>query len=177
MLEKGRIDGDLMYEIVKKWGWGNSGSPEIYHDPQTRRQGISFRISIARAVEKLIETGQLEKAKELINIAVDNMPVAYFGYYPFIEPFVDGYFKVGEPEKARGLFRKLKQIYQERLRYVATLPVELQYRKMEDTIADLQAYQRNVDILAANGDKVFAETETLEFNGYVSLVDRVVKGE
>jgi len=27
---------------------------------------------------------------------MENMPVEYFGYYAFVEPFVDGYYKVGE---------------------------------------------------------------------------------
>ena len=41
--EMGRVDSDLMYDIVKKWSWGNSESTEIYHDPETRKNSISFR--------------------------------------------------------------------------------------------------------------------------------------
>src|SRR5690606_6142623 len=41
--EMGRIDSDLMYDIVQKWAWGNSGSPDIYHDPETRKNSISYR--------------------------------------------------------------------------------------------------------------------------------------
>ena len=35
--DMGRVDSDLMYEKVKYWDWGNSGSPNIYHDPETRK--------------------------------------------------------------------------------------------------------------------------------------------
>ena len=31
------------------------------------------------------------------------MPVDKFGYYTLVEPFVDGYYKVGESQKARAL--------------------------------------------------------------------------
>ena len=41
--EMGRIDSESMYEIVKSWEWGNSESPLIYHDPETRKNSISFQ--------------------------------------------------------------------------------------------------------------------------------------
>ena len=51
--ELGRIDTELMYDVVMSWEWGNSGSDKIYHDPQTRTQGLSFRSNLARLTEKL----------------------------------------------------------------------------------------------------------------------------
>src|SRR5690606_38388957 len=137
--EMGRIDSDLMYDIVKKWDWGNSGSPDIYHDPQTRVQALSFRGNLARLTEVLIEENKIEKAKEIINIAMENMPVEFFDYYAFVEPFVDGYFKVGETEKRRQLFEQLKNIYQERLNYYAGLPNDAQKIFLDQIIPDLQA--------------------------------------
>ena len=44
----GRIDSSSMYNIVKSWEWGNSESPEIYHDPETRKNSISFRGNLHR---------------------------------------------------------------------------------------------------------------------------------
>ena len=123
--EMGRIDTDLMYDIVKKWDWGNSGSPDIYHDPQTRTQAFPLEVTWL-GLPKLINENKIDKAKEIINIAMENMPVEYFGYYAFVEPFVDGYYKVGETKKARDLFQKLKNIYQERLDYYANLPFDEQ---------------------------------------------------
>ena len=41
--QMGRIEPNRMYDIVKKWEWGNSESPEIYHDPETRKNSISFK--------------------------------------------------------------------------------------------------------------------------------------
>ena len=49
--EMGRVDSDLMYDIVKKWSWGNSESTEIYHDPETRKNSISFRSNLSRLSE------------------------------------------------------------------------------------------------------------------------------
>tara|TARA_R110002051_G_scaffold159536_3_gene230955 strand:+ start:16581 stop:19955 length:3375 start_codon:yes stop_codon:yes gene_type:complete len=174
--EMGRIDSELMYDIVKKWDWGNSGSPDIYHDTQTRIQGLSFRGNIARLVEQLINENKISKAKEMIDIAMTNMPVDYFEYHAFVEPFVDGYYKVGETKKARDLFEKLKIIYQERLNFYASMPLDEQYEKLNDIITDMEAYNRNIDIVIRNGDREIAEKETLIFNEYIDKFSRFVDG-
>lgn len=175
--EMGRIDADLTYDIVKKWDWGNSGSDNIYHDPQTRSQGLSFRSNLARLMETLIEEKKIDKAKDVIDIAMTNMPVDHFGFYAFVEPFVDGYYKVGETEKARELYRKLKKIYQEHLEYYANIPLDEQYEKMDDILSDMQAYRRNIDILIENKDRELAESETLIFNEYIDKFSQFVEEE
>lgn len=175
--EMGRIDADLMYDIVKKWDWGNAGSSDIYHDPQTRTQALSFRGNLARLTETLINENKIEKAKDVINIAMENMPVEYFGYYAFVEPFIDGYFKVGETQKARDLFQKLKNIYQERLDYYANLPFEEQRMFLDEIIPDLEAYSRNIDILITNQDQETAEKETLIFNEYIDKFERFYRND
>jgi hypothetical protein len=167
--EMGRIDSDLMYDIVTNWYWGNSGSSEIYHDPQTRTQGISYRSNLARLVETLLAENKIDKARDIIELAMTNMPVEHYDFYTFVEPFADGYYKVGETQKARDLFGKLKGIYQDRLRYYAGIPLDEQYGRIEDILADMEAYRRNIDILIENNDRELAEKETLIFN---ELIDR-----
>ncbi|GLU42740.1 DUF2723 domain-containing protein [Allomuricauda sp. NBRC 101325] len=175
--EMGRIDSDLMYDIVKNWDWGNSGSDKIYHDPQTRSQGLSFRSNLARLMETLIAENKIDKAKDVIDMSLTNMPVEYFYFYAFVEPFVDGYYKVGETEKARELFHQLKKIYQEHLEYYASLPLDEQYEKIDDILSDMQAYRRNIDILIENRDKDLAEAETLIFNEYIDKFSQFVDDE
>ena len=175
--EMGRIDSELSYDIVKKWQWGNSGSSDIYHDPQTRSQGLSFRGNMARLMEQLIEEEKIEKAKDVIDIAMTNVPFEHFGFYAFVEPFLDGYYKVGETEKARELFEKLKKVYQERLEYYAEVPQDEQYDNLDDIIGDLEAYQRIVFILSENGDTAEAEKQSLILQEYIGLFDDFVESE
>ncbi len=167
-VDMGRVDSELMYSIVKNWTWGNSGDQEIYHDPQTRKQGgVSFRISLARLLEAFLEEGEIEKAKEILHLATTNIPIEFFGYYTFVEPFLDGYYKVGETRKARELFSKLKKVYQERLTYYAHLPLAEQYEQLEDIVIEIEAYRRNLDLLIRNMDEDFAKKESLIFNQYL----------
>ncbi|MEK6152080.1 DUF2723 domain-containing protein [Flavobacteriaceae bacterium 3-367] len=174
--EMGRIDADLMYDIVKNWDWGNSGSTEIYHDPQTRSQGLSFRGNLARLVETLINEEKIDKARDIIDIAMEQMPLDYFGFYTFVEPFLDGYYKVGETNKARDLFQRLKKKYQERLEYYAGIPLDEQYEHIDNIIADMEGYRRNIDTLIENDTQEMAEKETLIFNEYIDKFDHFVGG-
>ncbi len=175
--DMGRIDTDLMYDIVKKWDWGNSGSDKIYHDTQTRIQGISYRSNLARLTEALIKEEKIDRAKEIIDMSIENMPVEYFGYYTFVEPFVDGYFKVGETTKAKALFDKLKIIYQERLEYYEGMTIDEQYENIDEIIDDMSAYRRIIDIVINNDIRDMAEKETLIFNEYIDKFEHFYRDD
>lgn len=168
--EMGRIDTDLMYDIVMDWEWGNSEDPSIYHDPQTRSQGLSFRSNLARLSEQLIDEGKIEKAKTILDLAMKQMPFEQYGFYAFLEPYLDGYFKVGETEKARELFDKLSGVYQERLHYRTQAFDELEGAQLEDVYADLQAYRRNIDILFENQQFDWATEELGIYSQYVNAL-------
>lgn len=163
-IDMGRIDTETAMRIVNKWYWGNSGDTDIYHGPQTRRQfGVTFRICLARLMEELIKEGNVQKAKQMIEMAMEQIPFEHYGYYMFVEPYLDGYYKIGEPEEARKLFKKLQQVYHERLRYYASLSLDRQYGKIEEILSDAQAYSRNLDILRENMDIDFYESEYQAF--------------
>jgi len=115
--QMGRIEPNRMYDIVKKWEWGNSESPEIYHDPETRKNSISFRGNLHRLAEEFIKVGDYEKAAEIIELNFEKMPLDYFEYYSLSEPYISSYYKIGEAEKAQKLFKKLEKKYLDQIRY------------------------------------------------------------
>jgi cbb3-type cytochrome oxidase subunit 3 len=165
--DMGRIDSELMYDIVMKWDWGNMGDPNIYHDTETRRQSISYRNNLARLLEKLLSEDKKEKAKNVIELAMTNMPVGYFGYYWALEPFMEGYYKVDETEKARELFKKLATIYQEHLNYYAALDFNDQSQNLSEIYNDIEAYRRLLDITVANDTEEYSKTKVDEFNTFI----------
>lgn len=166
--DMGRIDTDLMYEKVKTWNWGNSGSPHIYHDPETRKNSITYRGNLARLVEELINEDKLEKAEEIADIAMTNMPVEYFGYYTLLEPYIGAYYEVEAKEKARDLYFKVSKKYQENLTYYSGLTRENQERLFEDIYVDIQRYKGLIDVLVRY-DTELAEKEGDIFNNYLRL--------
>jgi hypothetical protein len=162
--EMGRIDTDLMYDVVMGWEWGNSGDPDVYLDPQTRSQGLSLRSNLARLLERLLEENKIDRARNIIELSLTQMPVERFGFYTFVEPFLDGYYKVGETLKARELFGRLQAIYQGRLDYYAGAPLDQQYDQIDEILSDMEGYRRIIDIAIENNDRELAEKETEVFN-------------
>jgi len=166
--DMGRVDSDLMYEKVINWDWGNSGNPDIYHDPETRKNSITYRGNLARLVEQLINENKLKKAEEIADIAMKNMPVEYFGFYTLLEPYISAYYEVDSKEKARNLYFQVSKKYQENLTYYGNLKVENQERLFEDIYTDIQRYKGLIDVLVQY-DIELAEKEGETFNNYLKL--------
>ena len=120
LIDMGRIDSEIMYRKVMAWDWGNSDG-DIYHDVETRRECISYRTNLGRLMEQLILEGQNGKAKKVIELAMTKMPFEKFGYYTALEPFANGYYKIGEKQKARELLTKLMSKYKEQLKFFSNM--------------------------------------------------------
>ncbi|MBT8377046.1 MAG: hypothetical protein KJO22_09270, partial [Bacteroidia bacterium] len=168
--DMGRVDADLMYDMVTSWEWGGSGE-DIYHDTETRRNGITYRSNLARLIEQLINEDKLDKAEEIADLAMEKMPVDIFGYYTLLEPYISAYYEVENPEKAQKLYMQVASKYQENLTYYSTLSIENQNNLIEEIITDIERYRSLVDVLIVYGDKDFALQETRKFNDYLSLFD------
>jgi hypothetical protein len=166
--DMGRVDTDIMYEKVKNWDWGNSGSPDIYHDVETRKNSISYRGNLARLIEALINEEKLDKAEEIADIAMTNMPVEFFGFYTLLEPYISAYYEVGAKDKAQQVFKEVSKKYQENLSYYGSLKTQNQERLFEDIYTDIQRYKSLVDVLMQY-DREFAKTESEIFNNHLTL--------
>ena len=171
-LDMGQIDTDKMYTIVTKWDWGNSESPHIYHDPETRKNSISYRTNLARLMEQLINEGKPEKAKKIINLAMQKMPLEYYGYYTMVEPFAGGYYEVKEKQKARALLTQLMQKYQENLKYYNTLDAYGQNALYSDIVTDIERYRGLLQVMKDRGDNEFYEKNKITFNSYNKMFKR-----
>ena len=167
--DMGRVDSDLMYEKVMSWDWGNSGDPDIYHDVETRKNGITYRGNLARLIEQLINENQYEKAEEIADLAMLKMPVDDFGYYTLLEPYISAYYEVESLEKGRKLYKDVTKIYQEKLSYYSELTIENQTRYLDEIVTNIERYRSLVDILVIYNDEEFALEETEKFNNYLKL--------
>ncbi|CAM4329827.1 DUF2723 domain-containing protein [Gillisia hiemivivida] len=170
--EMGRVDSDKMYKIAKNWDWGNMESTDIYHDPETRKNSITYRSNLGRLVEQLLIENDTARAKEIIDLAMEKMPVDYYGYYTLLEPYISGYFEVGEPEKAKELWTKIAVKYQENLKYYSGWDEERQYDFADNIITDMERYRSLIDLLFRNGEQEFARKKAEEFNNYLKLFPR-----
>jgi len=161
--EMGRIDSDLMYNIVKKWSWGNSESDKIYHDPETRKNSISFRSNLSRLSEVLISEGKFKEAEEIIDLAFSKMPIDYYGYYSLWTPFIQGYYRIGRDDKAKEIFKKISFKYSDKLNYYSSLEIYNQYDVGEEIIADIERFRNLIETAQNSGEKEILSDQIKSF--------------
>ncbi len=167
--EMGRIDTDKMFDIVMNWKWGNSGDPDIYHDVETRRNGITYRSNISKLANALIEEGKNEKAEKVLDLAMEKMPVDYFEFYSLLEPFVLGYYQINKTEKAREVYQSVVKHYQEHLLFYSKLSYSRQEAIGDEIFSDLGRYRGLLDILASFDNQEYTIEEAEKFNNYLQL--------
>jgi hypothetical protein len=170
-MDMGQIDADKMYANVMKWDWGNSDSNKIYHDPETRRNSITYRTNLARLMDKLIAEGKNAKAENIIDLAMTKMPLDKFNYYSVIEPFAKGYYEIGKKEKARQLLEKLMEKYSENLNYYGSLNPADQSDIAIDIITDIERYRSLLQVMKENGDTPFYNKNRAIFNTYIKVFE------
>lgn len=165
-LDMGYIDTDKMYNLVMSWDWGNSESPKIYHDPETRKNSITYRTNLARLVQALIKEGKKDKAEKIIDLAMTKMPVKYYEYYTLLEPFATGYYELGEKQKARDLLDELSKKYQENLTYYQGLSIADRNDTHMDIITAIERYRSLLWIMKDNNDTEYYNKAKVVFNEY-----------
>ncbi len=173
--DMGRVDAEKMYQLVTKWQWGNSGDTDIYHDVETRKNGITYRGNLARLIEALINVNEVEKAEEIADLAMEKMPVDVFGYYTLLEPYISAYYELNSTSKARQLFIEVSKKYQENLNYYSSLTLANQRRLFEEIYTDIERYRGLVDIIIINeNDEEFITTEMQMFNATLRLFNTLI---
>ncbi|MDV6170311.1 DUF2723 domain-containing protein [Flavobacterium sp. DG1-102-2] len=165
-LDMGYIDTDKMYDIVMSWDWGNSESPKIYHDPETRKNSITYRTNLARLMEALINEGKKDKAKKVIDLAMTKMPLEYYEYYTLLEPFATGYYELGQKEDAHKLLDKLITKYQENLTFYRGLSSSDQNNVAVDIVTAIERYRSLLWVMKDNGDTAYYNAAKVKFNEF-----------
>src|SRR5690606_22464651 len=174
--DMGRVDSELMYKKVMAWDWGNSGT-DIYHDVETRKNGITYRGNLARLIEQLINEDKVDKAEKIADLAMEKMPVDDYGYYTLLEPYISAYYEVGKKEKGRKLYKEVSKKYQESLVYYSELDLEDQTRLLDEIVTDIERYRSLVDLLVQYQDEDFAMQETQKFNKYLERFSHFMRDE
>ncbi|MGB0950049.1 MAG: hypothetical protein ACPGU0_08105, partial [Marinirhabdus sp.] len=130
---------------------------------------ITYRGNLARLAETLLNEGKNEKAKKVLDLAMEHMPVEYFQYYSLLEPFVIGYYQIGEVERARDIYNKVSKKYQEKSVYYSGLKVRRQYPIASEIITTMERYRGLIDVLIMYDGEALARAEAEKFNEHIML--------
>jgi hypothetical protein len=167
--EMGRVNTEKMYTMVKDWDWGAKGSSNVYFDVESRKNSITYRSNISRLVDQLILENKNDKAEEISDIVIENMPVNTFGYYTLLESYIDSYYKLENKEKARNLFSEIANKYKENLFYFSSLKDENKNRYAEEIYTDIERYRSLVGVIISYEEGEFLEKQMEDFNSYLEL--------
>ena len=167
--EMGMVDSQKMLSIVKNWEWGSKDSNEIYLDVESRKNSITYRGNISRLIDQLILENKIDEAENILDICMEKMPVNEYGYYTLLEPFLNAYYMINKPKKARKIFDDIAVKYQESLFYFSTVSNSNKNRYAEDIYIDIERYRSLVDVILNHEEGEYLETRMKEFNDYLDL--------
>lgn len=174
-LDMGLIDSDKMIKIIKSWDWGNGENPNIYHDPETRRNAITCRTNVARLMEQLINEGRNQDAEEIMDLIIRKMPVDYYGFYTSLEPYIIGYYKIEQKDKARKLLEHLLKKYDQEMVYFSSMPVDEQKLYDLEIATKVNRYQSLLQIAKDQKDLPHFEKIYQKFQSHFRKLDQRVR--
>jgi hypothetical protein len=164
--DMGRVDPDYGYKVIKNWDWGNSGSPDIYHDVETRRNSVGYRSNVTRTAEALTKDGQLEKAEEILDIGMHNLPLKYYENYSMLESFISGYYELGKIEKARKLLDGVIAKYQDELDHYNELTLAEQNANYIKIATAISRYNSIAEVPVYYEDQEMIDKHVKTYNSY-----------
>ncbi len=170
----GGIDSDKMFDNVTKWYWGNYGSSDIYHDPETRKNSLFFRTYLTRLAEKLIEEGKNEKALKIADLTMQHFPIAFYGNYTSLEPFAEIYYILGKKEKAIDILKQVSQKYHEQLYFYQSMSGEEQNEFAFEIVDTIRNWERLIDI-ANKYDQPTAKELSVRLKSYKEYYIHLLK--
>jgi hypothetical protein len=130
--EMGRINSDVMYEKVMNWDWRNITDDNIYLDVETRKNSVTYRNNMERLARTLIEENKLDKAEQVLDLAMEKMPVVKFDHYSMLIPYIELYYQIDKTEKARKLILELQTVFEQHLIYYS------QFENVDSIFTELQ---------------------------------------
>lgn len=169
--EMGRINTDVMYENVMNWDWRNITDDNIYLDPETRKNSVTYRNNMERLARTLIREGNTEKATEILRISLEKMPVHKFGHYSMLISYIDLFYLLDEKEEARKLVAELTSVFQEKLTYYSQFS-EADIETVFDVIErNLLMYDQVLKTAIQFDDEAYSKTLKDEYITYIKLYE------
>lgn len=173
-LDMGRIDTETMYSHIKQWSWKNSNA-DIYVDPETRKNSISFRNSLSRLADEFIKEGKLDKAEEVLDISIENMPIERYGYYRLVIGHIESYYLVNKPEKARKVVEFLVHNFQENISYYSGLNSYDFSQNFAELEGSLDLYRYIIATCVEFDTEEYSEKLKEDFMTSVNLLEEVLE--
>lgn len=144
----GRIHTERMYDaMMNKFKWGGMDSEdEIYLDENNMRMITNLRLQFSNLAEELIREGKEDMAREVLFKCLEVMPEHNVPYNQVMVPLTESLYKLNEDERANAISQRLFDIFEDNMRYYASLSPEHARSLQRDIQTSMYVMQR-VDMM------------------------------
>ena len=144
----GSVNADKMLSVMynpendeNKFNFGNMEKPEVFLDETVRRSTFNLRINYGRLASELSRLGRNQEALNVLDFAMEKMPVNKLGYDYFFLNLIEGYYQAGAKEKAMNYVQDFSNAMEEELRYYAQFKGSDKKAIQNEVQTDLQFMQ------------------------------------
>lgn len=118
----GGINVDRAYDLlVNKARWGRLNEPEVYIDPESRRNAVMPRQNYFRLASALIDLNKMDSAVRVLDTCQKYFPDSKIYYDMYTLPMVEYYYEAGAISKGNEVSDILLKNYEADLQYYSTL--------------------------------------------------------
>ncbi|MBO7523022.1 MAG: hypothetical protein J6T30_04140, partial [Bacteroidales bacterium] len=174
----GTIDTDILYDnMMNKFSWGGANDPKVNLDYSHQRNIaiMRARLNYTKLAKALASEGKYEKAVEVLDRCMSELPLEKIKYDSNVAEIVDAYFMSKEESKALDLVSKMCDHYYEEIEYYLS-QYDYLVRSAEYYIqSDLSILSKAATSCNIYGKRELAETITEKVNNYYNTYLEVTK--
>ncbi len=168
--QTGRVNTRILYDnIMNKFQWGNMYDPSVYLNEDNIRLTVSFRNIFQRLANELVREGQIEKAVEVLDKAMEVMPENNVPYNYFSMLIAEAYYNAGAFEKGNEIFTRMVDLEEQNLRYYFSFRGRRANMVESNKQESLAIMQRISHLTTINDQDELAEQSGDIFDHYYNL--------
>ncbi len=142
-MEYGRVDTEKMYDnVMNKFKWGGYNNPQVYLDENHIRMATNIRNNLTRLANALLDEGQKEKAVNILNKLMEELPPDLVPHNHFSIFLAEAYYKAGEFDKGDEIIRDVAKEFMQDIRFYSSLSGNKKQSIMEDLERVMAIYGR-----------------------------------
>ena len=155
----GSVNGEKLYDnVMNKWKWGNFDKKDLFVDDSYSAATLAMRSAMKRGAADLYQSGQSEKAVELVKKYFEAFPNMNFHYTYDVIPFIDILVRTKSTEEAKKQLRILALEAKDNLDFFESIDpdiVESSFTFKGDTQRYLYAANDVIRLSRQLGDATF----------------------
>ncbi len=142
-MEYGRVATGKMYDnVMNKFKWGGFNDPNVYLDENHRRMATNIRNNLTRLANALLDKGEKEKAINVLNKLMEELPPAQVPHDQFSIFLAEAYYKAGENDRGDSIMRDVAKEFLQELTFYTSLKPSLRQAAMGNLERVMAIYTR-----------------------------------